>query len=282
MYVPSPGERLKMLKAVLSNRNYTATEKNVAGYLLTCQNSDTGVCNASYETIAAALGIERRSVIRAVKAIEAAGDLTIEAHKNGDGTSFAWLSNQFNFAFTGAQTANCGEPVEFSHPPSDPRVTTPPAPSDSAVTPLVTPVSPPLVTPESPKQGKKNNVRRTQASLFDGRDQLTETLAFNFESWFEGWWQQYPVDEGKKEAKKTCERIIRKGETTPDELLAGVVRYAASDKVRRGFAMLADKWLKGARWNDGAATRTAPQPARSSVGIDAILDYGARKREARG
>jgi hypothetical protein len=57
--------------------------------------------NPSYETIAAALGIERRSVIRAVKAIEAAGDLTIEAHKNGDGTSFAWLSNQFNFAFTG-------------------------------------------------------------------------------------------------------------------------------------------------------------------------------------
>jgi hypothetical protein len=256
MYVPTPVERLIALKAILLNRRYTATEKNVAAYLLASQNSKDGRCDPSYETIATALGIARRSAIRAIKAIEAAGDVALELRRNAlRGMS----SNQFNFAFCRlgfGGSAGTKQP-ELSTPPSDPGVTPRPAPSDPGVTTPVTLVTLPLVTLVSPKQGEVNMEKRTQESLFG---EMSE--AFDFDIWFEQqWWPLYPRREAKKEAKKTCERILRKGEATADDLVAGVLRYAKSEKVSRGFVKLPAGWLNGALWNDELTS----QPHRSSA-----------------
>ena len=160
MYVPDPVERLMKLKAILTNRNYTATEKNVAGYLLTCQNSKDGRCNPSYETIADALDIDRRSAIRACKALEAACELEIchVKRKGSDGLS----SNQFNFAFEGVEKLKTDDRsrAEYSVPHGDSGVTIPHLPNDAADTTPVTQVSPSPVTLEVIRTKKEKQRKR--------------------------------------------------------------------------------------------------------------------------
>jgi hypothetical protein len=63
---------------------------------------------------------------------------------------------------------------------------------------------------------------------------LPEIPLFDFETWFEhDWWPQYPRKVEKAATKKLARAIVegrrRDGlKATPDELLAGVIRYAAA------------------------------------------------------
>lgn len=51
---------------VFDHRALSSSEKLVIIYLYKCRNTDTGLCNPSYENIASSCGIERRTAIRAI------------------------------------------------------------------------------------------------------------------------------------------------------------------------------------------------------------------------
>lgn len=65
---------------------------------------------------------------------------------------------------------------------------------------------------------------------------------------FDEFWNQYPKKEGKKPAFKAFTSALRRA--TFEDILAGVIRYRTSDKVVRGYVMLASRWLNEDHWTD--------------------------------
>jgi hypothetical protein len=75
---------------------------------------------------------------------------------------------------------------------------------------------------------------------------------------FPAWWSHYPKKVSKPAARKAYDRIVNAGVASPAELLAGVLRYAASrtDQDHR-YTKNPDGWLNGNRWTD--EIETTPQ-----------------------
>jgi hypothetical protein len=65
---------------------------------------------------------------------------------------------------------------------------------------------------------------------------------------FDEFWNEYPKKEGKKPAFKAFASALRRA--TFEDILAGVIRYKNSDRVRRGYVMLASRWLNEDHWED--------------------------------
>lgn len=83
--------------------------------------------------------------------------------------------------------------------------------------------------PPEPLDNRKNNPT-VQSELFDD------------------FWKEYPKKEGKKPAFKAFTSALRRA--TFEDILAGVIRYKTSDKVVRGYVMLASRWLNEDHWTD--------------------------------
>jgi hypothetical protein len=97
------------------------------------------------------------------------------------------------------------------------------------------------------------------------------------DSAFDIWWQQYPKKVGTAVARKAYQRVVTKGEASPEELLAGVLRYAATQTGKDAkYVKNPQGWLNDARWTDepdpapsvqfGASSRSQ-QPRRSYIDI---------------
>jgi hypothetical protein len=65
---------------------------------------------------------------------------------------------------------------------------------------------------------------------------------------FDEFWNEYPKKEGKKPAFKAFASALRRA--TFEDILAGVIRYKNSDRVTRGYVMLASRWLNEDHWED--------------------------------
>ncbi len=65
---------------------------------------------------------------------------------------------------------------------------------------------------------------------------------------FDEFWREYPKREGKKPAFKAFASALKRA--TFEDILAGVIRYRSSDKVSRGYVMLASRWLNEDHWED--------------------------------
>jgi hypothetical protein len=94
---------------------------------------------------------------------------------------------------------------------------------------------------------------------------------------FDVWWQQYPKKVEKAAARKAYHRIVSKGEASPEELLSGVMKYAAAQTGKDPkYTKYPQGWLNDARWTDepdpapsasfGASSRSQ-QPRRSFIDI---------------
>ncbi len=72
------------------------------------------------------------------------------------------------------------------------------------------------------------------------------------DSGFEEFWQAYP--KGRKGGKKDCRqkyaRIIKSGEATRAEIVAGAERYRCACYDDSHFTKAPLAWLNGAHWND--------------------------------
>jgi hypothetical protein len=77
--------------------------------------------------------------------------------------------------------------------------------------------------------------------------ELNKNLTVQSEQ-FDDFWAQYPKREGKKPAFKAFASALRRA--TYEDIIAGVIRYQSSDKVQRGFVMLASRWLNEDHWED--------------------------------
>ena len=89
---------------------------------------------------------------------------------------------------------------------------------------------------------------------------------------FDEFWNEYPKKEGKKPAFKAFTSALSR--TSFEDILAGVIRYKASDKVNRGYIMLASRWLNEDHWTDYYA------PAPDSAASDRLKEKRERELEA--
>jgi hypothetical protein len=92
--------------------------------------------------------------------------------------------------------------------------------------------------------------------LFEEQD-LPKRPPFEFETWFEErWWPQYPLQVEKVAAKKLARATIEgrrgdKAKATPDELLTGVMRYAAEKTGQNPkYIKHPTTWLQKGCWTD--------------------------------
>jgi hypothetical protein len=81
---------------------------------------------------------------------------------------------------------------------------------------------------------------------------------------FEDWWLQYPRRVGKGHARRAYEKIVRSGRATSDDLITGVMRYAAERDAEIGAGRSEPKftkhpatWLNAECWQDETAPRIA-------------------------
>jgi hypothetical protein len=94
---------------------------------------------------------------------------------------------------------------------------------------------------------------------------------------FDIWWDQYPKKIAKVAAQKAYRRIIRKREASPEQLLAGVLKYAAAQSGKdEQYIKAPAGWLNDRRWTD------EHRPARMSDQRDGFGEGHSAEREARG
>jgi hypothetical protein len=128
----------------------------------------------------------------------------------------------------------------------------------------------------TPKLEEDNSFKGTQEPPSPNVDgALPEIPVFDFEAWFEQeWWPQYPLKVEKIAAKKLARAIIagrrRDGlKATPQELLAGVIRYAAAMTGKElRYVKHPTTWLNKGCWTDEHA-----EPGgfgRASAGTNAV------------
>jgi hypothetical protein len=89
---------------------------------------------------------------------------------------------------------------------------------------------------------------------------------------FDEFWREYPKREGKKPAFKAFTSALRRA--TFEDILAGVIRYKNSDRVTRGYVMLASRWLNEDHWEDHL------EPSKDSEAAERSKQRRERELEA--
>ncbi|KKN77906.1 hypothetical protein LCGC14_0354710 [marine sediment metagenome] len=92
----------------------------------------------------------------------------------------------------------------------------------------------------------------------------------DIEAAFEEWWFQVLRKTGKKKAKGLYIGVIKRGEATTDVLMAGMLRYNASDTVSKGYIVYPSTWITQGRWDDQP---DPPPPAPTSPTLEAIRSF---------
>ena len=70
---------------------------------------------------------------------------------------------------------------------------------------------------------------------------------------FDDFWQQYPHRNGAKKGKASAQKAWAKAvkaRASPDQIIAGAMRYAGDRQVIEGYAKDPATWLNGKGWND--------------------------------
>lgn len=125
-------------------------------------------------------------------------------------------------------------------------------------------------TTESFHYGTTNGHKEEQ--LLEKPTNKRNTLSEVKQSEFDEFWNEYPKKEGKKPAYKAFASALSRA--TFEDILAGVIRYKASDKVNRGYIMLASRWLNEDHWTDYYA------PAPDSAASERLKERRERELEA--
>lgn len=246
----------RLLQAIVADPTLSLMAKVIAARLLDHHNNQTGQCSPAYETLARGAGLERRSAIRAVKELEAAGWLSVRRVNGGaPDAAKGFVTNEFVLDFSRPDRGAPGvsdqtlPPVPDEALPPGVQTDTPPGdwldtpPGASPDTPGVSDQSPPGVSDQSPKHRKLETGKGTRESP-------------PTPSRFDEWWRAYPRRDGKIAARKAFDRVRKQNLATDDELVAGAQRYA---EARAGqdpqFTKMPTTWLNGGHWADEAAPR---------------------------
>jgi hypothetical protein len=98
--------------------------------------------------------------------------------------------------------------------------------------------SPSGVKPVSPEPNKEPNKNLTVQS-----------------EQFDEFWKEYPRREGKKPAFKAFKSALTRASF--EDIIAGVIAYRQSDRVKRGYIKLPATWLNEDLWEDAATHNQA-------------------------
>ncbi len=101
---------------------------------------------------------------------------------------------------------------------------------------------------------------------------------------FEAWWRQYPRRVAKGAARKAFRRVLAQKTATFEQLMAGVMRYAAERAGEDpGYTAHPATWLNGERWLDEPKSRYR-KPSTAESAIEGMMsglseeDFRARSR----
>jgi hypothetical protein len=225
-------ERWQLVQAINADSELSASAKIVAVALMGFVNSKTGECFPTFEKIAACCHVSKRTVATATQELERHGWVAIERDEGGDRES-----NRYRFAFSRIRDGS-STVLAVSEAPAVEEIHgenfAPCSDVHGAKSALSMVQNPPVHGAKfAPKLEEENSIKRTQESLFPV-DQLPEATPFDFETWFEQqFWPQFPKKVGKQAAKKLCKATIEGkrsdgAKTTPDNMLAKLVRYSAA------------------------------------------------------
>jgi hypothetical protein len=203
----------------------------------------SGQCDVRYETIAEDIAADRRSVIRAVAVLEAAGLILVERSRGGHGNSFL-------FVFPG-EALNGDIQMSLS-PESNSDIQTPPT-----VTKLCHPNGDNRCHPHKElrkencvKTAEEESISPTPAPDDDLKidateESLPEKPATRLA--FEAFWEAYP----RKVAKLAAEKAFTKARAPAAELVAGAKRYAIEREGQDPkYTKHPATWLNGGGWLD--------------------------------
>lgn len=97
---------------------------------------------------------------------------------------------------------------------------------------------------------------------------------------FERFWDQYPKKTEIGTARRLYDRIVLEGVATPDDLLAGAMRYSAERSGEEDrFTKSAANWLNGECWRDESVPRIrqprtgAPPKSKADSAIEGMMSY---------
>jgi hypothetical protein len=257
-------ERDVWVRDVCADGNLTAATRLVGVRLGFFLNTKTGLCDGpGYDKLAAAVGLKRRFVIEAIGALKRAG-LIEGAPTRG------WHANTFRLVMRTAETVHVRAPFEAETVHVRAPLNSAPActiyEGDDATSDAQTV----HVDCTNGAQACTQQEERERKNLRLGQNGSTGTVPVapkrvaerEIGKAFEEWWSTYPRKEAKKAARVAYGRVLRKGEATIVELLAGVTRYAAAcaGKERR-YIKLPAGWLNDGRWADeGESTAAITKP----------------------
>jgi hypothetical protein len=144
---------------------------------------------------------------------------------------------------------------------------------------IIRDIAEPSGTPP-PENGGASAIDQSE-SLFPELDrpepvQRPEVSDVSLDLAFETWWDQYPKKVAKAAARKAYDRIVRSGVATPQELFAGVMRYAAerTDQDPK-FTKHPATWLNAACWTDEQVSAWAPPQIGAMASRDASSGRGS-------
>jgi hypothetical protein len=211
-------------------------------------NRTTGRAFPSQETLALRLGATVRGIQKALRQLCEAGYLTvIEALGRGHTNQYSPTVENTNDGspFTSENTNGCSPFVEGNNEQPFRKTRT-------AV--RTEPFEEPSEEKPSSSVSCKSKAEATSKLGSKGIDDQ-----------FAKWWSCYPRKVEKKGAQSIYVRLVKKGDATPEQLLAGAMAYSAACANRdRKYIKHPTTWLDRGCWADEAIATTAP----SSNGVD--------------
>jgi hypothetical protein len=260
---------IKMMLAVDANA-LSCTAKIVGSRIAMHHNIETGRCDPSIGMLVSGTGMSESTVRRAIRELEEAGwahvDRTRGRHSNSFELQTPTLSDMEGFNPVNDDSVEGANPVTIDGVEDTPTL--------SQVTPEPchmwhpNPVTVDTQKRESNSEEKSEEIDSIRLDLGDedsGRrpkgkdgDEISES--------FERFYQQYPRKAAKALASKAYRAVITKNLATPQELLAGAMRYAAE---RSGhdpkYTKHPTTWLNGGCWADEPV-----KPIAETIAVDGM------------
>lgn len=250
-------EWIKLLLATDADA-LSCTAKIVAARVALHHNIETGQCNPSLGLLAAGTGMSDRNVRRMLRELEQKGWMRINQSRGRHSHSFEFLSPTLS-AETGLNpdtiVRGCGSNPDDvvrvqEHQPGHAGPGNPDKPGISTRT---------LLSARKEKRTANRKAKEIDSLQLDLGDEDSGRRSRNpssdTDADFKEWYRTYPKHAAPAVALKAYRAVITKNLATPEQLLAGAMRYAAERSGQDPrYTKHPSTWLNGGCWADEPAT----------------------------